>query len=53
MLDDALVLKGRFQISYWGGNHCRARASGCTEVFSEDLSDGQDYGEVRVVNPFK
>jgi predicted nucleic acid-binding protein len=29
-----------------------ARATGCDTVFSEDLNDGQDYGGVRVVNPF-
>jgi predicted nucleic acid-binding protein len=25
----------------------------CTHVLSEDLSDGQDYGGVRVTNPFR
>jgi predicted nucleic acid-binding protein len=25
---------------------------GCPHVLSEDLSDGQDYGGVRVINPF-
>jgi predicted nucleic acid-binding protein len=29
-----------------------ARAAGCDVVLSEDLSDGQDYGGVRVENPF-
>jgi predicted nucleic acid-binding protein len=54
VLDDALALKARFQISYWDAAIvAAARASGCTEVLSEDLNDGQDYGGVRVVNPFK
>ena len=54
VLDDALTLKDRFQISYWDAAIiAAARASGCTEVLSEDLNDGQDYGGVRVVNPFK
>jgi len=26
---------------------------GCTHVLSEDLGDGQDYGGVRVTNPFR
>ena len=26
---------------------------GCAEVLSEDLADGEDYGGVRVVNPFR
>jgi predicted nucleic acid-binding protein len=29
-----------------------ARALGCQEVLSEDLNVGQNYGGVRVVNPF-
>ncbi len=54
VLDDALALKARFQISYWDAAIiAAARASGSTEVLSEDLNDGQDYGGVRVVNPFK
>lgn len=54
VLDDALALKARFQISYWDAAIlAAARAAGCTEVLSEDLNDGQDYGGVIVVNPFK
>ena len=54
VVDDALALKARFQVSYWDAAIiAAARASGCTEVLSEDLNDGQDYGGVRVVNPFK
>ena len=54
VLDDALALKSRFQISYWDAAIlAAARAAGCTEVLSEDLNDGQDYGGVIVVNPFK
>ena len=29
-----------------------ARASRCEQLLSEELNDGQDYGGVRVVNPF-
>ena len=29
-----------------------ARSLGCATLLSEDLSDGTDYGGVRVVNPF-
>jgi len=43
----------RFQLSYWDAAIIEAsRAVGCTEILSEDLSDGQDYGGVRVTNPF-
>ena len=31
----------------------RAEALGARELYSEDLNDGQAYGSVRVVNPFK
>lgn len=49
----ALVTKNRFQISYWDAAILEAaRAVGCREVLSEDLADGQDYGGVRVTNPF-
>ena len=50
----ALTTRQRFQLSYWDAAIIEAaRASGCAEVLSEDLSDGQDYGGVRVVNPFR
>jgi predicted nucleic acid-binding protein len=54
VLDDALALKVRFQLSYWDAAIiAAARACACTEILSEDLNDGQDYGGVRVVNPFR
>lgn len=49
----ALVTRQRWQLSYWDAAIVEAaRASGCNLVLSEDLSDGQDYGGVRVENPF-
>ena len=30
-----------------------ARASGASELVTEDLNHGQDYGGIRVVNPFR
>ena len=49
----ALGARQRFQLSYWDAAIIEAaRASGCTEVLSEDLSDGQDYAGVRMINPF-
>lgn len=29
-----------------------ASAMSCSELLSEDLANGQDYGGVRVINPF-
>ena len=46
-------MKARHQLSYWDSAIiAAARMSGCTEVLSEDMNAGQDYGGVRVVNPF-
>ena len=41
------------QISYWDAAIVEAaRALGCTQILTEDLNDGQDYGGVVAVNPF-
>lgn len=53
VLDDALAIKARYQLSYWDSAIvAAARAGDCREILSEDMSDGQDYAGVRVVNPF-
>jgi predicted nucleic acid-binding protein len=50
----ALDTRHRFQLSYWDAAIIEAaRAAGCAEVLSEDLSDGQEYAGVRVLNPFR
>ena len=50
----ALDARQRFQLSYWDAAIIEAsRVLGCTHVLSEDLNDGQDYGGVRVTNPFR
>ncbi|MGE0229846.1 MAG: PIN domain-containing protein [Dehalococcoidia bacterium] len=49
----AMATRQRFGLSYWDAAIVEAaRMLGCDEVLSEDLSDGRDYGGVRVVNPF-
>lgn len=49
----AMATRDRFGISYWDAAIVEAaRALGCETVLSEDLNDGQDYGGVRVENPF-
>jgi predicted nucleic acid-binding protein len=54
ILDDAMVIKSRYQLSYWDSAIiAAARASNCSEVLSEDMGDGQNYAGVVVVNPFK
>ena len=54
IVESALATAKRFQVSYWDAAIIEAaRASGCSIVFSEDLSDGQDYNGIRVLNPFR
>jgi predicted nucleic acid-binding protein len=54
VLQAALVCKERYQIGYWDAAIIEAaRTAGCRDVLSEDLQDGQDYGGIRVVNPFR
>ena len=53
ILTAALDASQRSQLSYWDAVIIEAaRAMGCAEVLSEDLTDGQDYAGVRVTNPF-
>jgi predicted nucleic acid-binding protein len=54
VLDDALAIKARYQLSYWDSAIiAAAKAANCREILSEDMGDGQDYGGIRVLNPFK
>ena len=49
----ALRTRKRFRISYWDAAIVEAaRAAGCSRIYSEDLNNGQDYGGIRVENPF-
>lgn len=49
----AMSARERFGISYWNAAIIEAaRSLGCETVLSEDLDHGQDYGGVRVENPF-
>ena len=49
----AVAISQRHRLSYWDGAIlAAARAAGCDIVYSEDMNHGQDYGGVRVVNPF-
>ena len=51
---EALDLEARFRISFWDALVLQAaHASGAETLYSEDLSDGQTYGAVRVTNPLR
>jgi predicted nucleic acid-binding protein len=49
----AIEKSERFAISYWDAAIlAAAEALGAPTVYSEDLNHGQQYGQVRVLNPF-
>jgi predicted nucleic acid-binding protein len=51
---EALDLEARYRISFWDALVLQAaQTSGAEVLYSEDLSDGQMYGSVRVVNPLQ
>jgi predicted nucleic acid-binding protein len=53
LMKAALSTARRWQMSYWDAAIVEAaRALDCDIVLSEDLQHGQDFGGVRVVNPF-
>lgn len=50
----ALTIESRYKISFWDALIVQAAGScGATVLYSEDLAEGQTYGSVRVVNPFR
>lgn len=51
---EAIDLESKYQISFWDALVVQAaQASGAEVLYSEDLSDGQRYGSIRVVNPLR
>jgi len=54
IVEAAFETRSRWDLSYWDAAILEAaRSVGCEVVLSEDLTDGQDYGGVRVENPFR
>ena len=50
---EAVQIAERFQTSHFDAQIlAAAKRMGCATVYSEDLNHGQDYGGVRVMNPF-
>ena len=53
LFTQAVEISQRFQLSYWDGAIlAAARAMGCDAVYSEDMSDQQNYDGLLVINPF-
>jgi predicted nucleic acid-binding protein len=54
ILHGALEIKAAHGFSYWDSAIiAAARALGCRELFSEDMSHGREIDGVRIVNPFR
>ena len=50
---EAVGLAARYRLAYWDAAIIvAARRLSCDILYSEDLSHGQDYDGVTVVNPF-
>jgi predicted nucleic acid-binding protein len=51
---EAIDLESRYQILFWDALVIQAaQLSGAEILYSEDLSDGQKYGSVTVINPLR
>ena len=52
--DAALLLKQRYETQFFDSLLlAAAQENDCDEILTEDLNDGQMYGSVKAVNPFK
>ena len=50
----ALEIKSLYGVQFYASLMLSAAESaGCDEILTEDLNDGQMYGSVKAVNPFK
>ena len=53
LFERATGMKEKFALSYWDASILAAAMMlGCESVYSEDMSDQQDYDGLRVINPF-
>ena len=54
ILRAALEISAAYRFSYWDSAIiAAAQALGCRALYTEDMSDGQIVGGVRIVNPFR
>lgn len=54
LVRSAIEISQRYSISYWDAAIVSgAESLGAGTLYSEDLSDGQRYGRVLVINPFR
>lgn len=54
LIEQAWSLQDRYGVQWWDALLlASANAAGCHLFFSEDLNDGQTYGGVTAINPFR
>jgi predicted nucleic acid-binding protein len=54
LLTDAIGLQQKAQLSFWDAMVVQAAIEAeCTKLYSEDMNEGQRFGSVVIVNPFK
>jgi predicted nucleic acid-binding protein len=54
LLDSALEIKARHGFSHWDSAIiAAARALGCRELYTEDMSHGREVDGVRIIDPFR
>ena len=54
ILNSALEIKAAHQFSYWDSAIiAAARALGCRELYSEDMSHGREVEGITIINPFR
>ena len=54
LTDRALEIKDAFGVQFYDSLMLAfSEAAGCVEILTEDLNDGQMYGSVKAVNPFR
>jgi predicted nucleic acid-binding protein len=54
IMTGALEIKAAYMLSYWDAAIvAAARALGCQELYSEDMSHGREVEGVTIINPFR
>lgn len=54
LLTSAIRLQAKAQLSFWDAMVVQAAIeAGCEQLYSEDMNDGQRFGSLSIVNPFK
>ena len=54
IMTGALEIKAEHGLSYWDAAIvAAARALGCRELYSEDMTHGREIEHVKIINPFR